>query len=88
MILKGILYIVLILFSAVLLIVSLIMAALKFNSNGKQALRWLIGFGVSLLVLVFAILMLARGVAGKAKEFVGNIEEFGNGTVGAYGFIE
>jgi hypothetical protein len=77
MILKGILYIVLILFSSVFLIVSLIMTALKFNTNGKQALRWLIGFGVSLLVLIFAIVMLVRGIAGKAKEFAGNIEEFG-----------
>ncbi|MDZ4663700.1 MAG: hypothetical protein SGJ15_02380 [Bacteroidota bacterium] len=77
MILKGILYIVLIIFSAVFLIVSLIMAALKFNSNGKQALRWLIGFGLSLLVLIFSIMMLVNGVVGKAKEFAGSIEEFG-----------
>ena len=77
MVLKGILYIVLILFSAVFLIVSMIMAAMKFNSNGKAAARWLGGFALSLAVLIFAIFMLARGVMGKAKEFAGNIEEFG-----------
>ena len=53
------------------------MTALKFNTNGKQAVRWLIGFGLSLAVLIFAIVMLVRGVVGKAKEFAGDIEEFG-----------
>ena len=77
MILKGILYIVLIMISAVFLIVSLIMTALRYNSNGKQALHWLIGFGVSLLVLIFSIFMLVRGITGKAQEFVGNMEDFG-----------
>lgn len=77
MILKGILYVVLILLSAVFLVVSLIMTALKFNTNGKQAVRWLIGFVVSLLVLIFSIVMLVRGIAGKAQQFAGNMEEFG-----------
>src|SRR5687768_11016929 len=69
MILKGILYILLIIFSAVFLIVCMVMGAVKFTSNSKLALKWLGGFVVSLAVLVFAIFMLVRGIAGKAKEF-------------------
>lgn len=77
MVLKGILYILLIIFSAVFLVVSLVMGAMKFTSNSKQALRWLGGFLASLAVMIFAIVMLVRGVVGKAKEFAGDMEEFG-----------
>jgi hypothetical protein len=69
MILKGILYILLIIFSAVFLIVSLVMGAMKFTSNSKTAMKWLIGFLLSLAVMIFAIIMLVRGVVGKAKAF-------------------
>lgn len=57
------------------------MTALKFNSNGKQAAKWLVGFGLSLAVLIFSIVMLVRGVVGKAKEFAGDLEEFGQEQV-------
>lgn len=77
MVLKGILYVLLIIFSAVFLIVSLVMGAMKFTSNSKTALKWLGGFLASLVVLIFAIVMLVRGVVGKAKEFAGDIEELG-----------
>ncbi len=69
MVLKGILYILLIIFSAVFLVVSLVMGAMKFTSNSKTALKWLVGFLVSLGVMIFAIVMLVRGVLGKAKAF-------------------
>jgi hypothetical protein len=77
MILKGILYILLIIFSAVFLIVSLVMGAMKFTSNSRAAWRWFGGFFASLAVIIFAIVMLVKGVVGKAKEFAGDIEEFG-----------
>jgi hypothetical protein len=57
------------------------MTALKFNSNGKQAAKWLVGFGLSVAVLIFSIVMLVRGVVGKAKEFAGDLEEFGQEQV-------
>jgi hypothetical protein len=69
MVLKGILYILLIIFSVVFLVVSLVMGAMKFTSNSKAALKWLMGFLLSLGVLIFAIVMLVRGVVGKAKAF-------------------
>jgi hypothetical protein len=69
MILKGILYVLLIIFSGAFLIICMVMSAVKFTSNSKLALKWLGGLVVSLIVLVFAIFTLVKGVAGKAKEF-------------------
>jgi hypothetical protein len=77
MVLKGFLFILLTIFSGVFLIFCLVMAAIKFNTSGKAALRWMGGFAASLIVLIFSIYTLVNGVVGKAKELAGNIEEFG-----------
>ncbi len=73
MVAKGFLLLMLILFSAVFALISLIIGMVKYSSNAGGARNWFIGFFVSMALLVGSVYYLTQGIANKTKEFAENI---------------
>lgn len=82
MIVKGFLFILLILLSAAFMMVSFIISLVKYSANKKGAGQWLIGFFIAIMVLLSSIFLLTRGVINKTNEFKENIAKMSIDQIG------
>ena len=66
-------YFISILFSGIFMMVSLIIALVKYSSNKSGSGKWLIGFFIALACLLLSIFLFTKEVVNKGKNFVENM---------------
>jgi hypothetical protein len=74
MVLKGILFVILIITSAIALLVSFIFFVIRLANDHPKKWQWLIGVGISLVVLIGSVIIFAQKVVNKASEFGQNMQ--------------
>lgn len=82
MIEKGIILFILILFSGIFTLVSLILAIVKLSGSRGGGVKWLIAFFIGLAALFTSIFIFTRAVVARTQEFATNLTQVATDQMG------